>query len=75
MNIHKPNGNVPWKRIIKEHLLDVIIGIFIGIWIGGDFTKIADAIHSMGGLTIVTTSIVSIGALIMRIYGKNGNDK
>ena len=72
MKIHKPNGAIPWKRILKEHVIDIAIGIAIGLYIGIDlnFAQIAEGIKSLGGLTVITAAIVSVGTMIHRIYQK-----
>lgn len=76
----KPKENIPWWRIIKEHVIDGIIGGVITLWvyhlfqgqIVGVIEWIVNIIKELGGLGVIGSFIV----LMHRIYfnGKKKKD-
>lgn len=61
----KPDSKIPFKRILKEHIIDMIIGALIGIWItAATDVGIVHLIQSWGGLA----GIASFIAIVHRVY-------
>ena len=74
----KPQEGVPFLRIIKEHVIDMVLGGFITLWVvnffeigGGGFLKGSlSSVKELGGLGAIGSFI----ALFHRIYF-NGKKK
>jgi hypothetical protein len=61
----------PWKRILKEHFIDVAIGVAIGIWLADMMNfGLIEYVKELGGLV----AIASAFAIIHRIFF-NGDSK
>ena len=71
MKLPKIENGLPWKRILKEHVLDMLVGAFIGIWLADMFDiGIIEYIKQLGGLAVISSFI----AVMHRIFynGKAG---
>lgn len=74
MNLKDLKPIPPWKRILKEHLLDILIGICIGIWICASSTNgFVHVIQEFGGFAALGSFIEIVRRIFMN--GKNGKNK